>query len=97
MKERTQMDKEGDDMGKKKRTDYTLKGAEGRLIDEVCLADRKWFEEHPNETEYVRPYRKGEYYPSELESMNVVGVRVVKITDSIRARIPITGTTTQAG
>ena len=39
-----------------------------RTIDEAVEADRKYFDEHPNEDEYIREFVPGEFGKAELVS-----------------------------
>jgi hypothetical protein len=45
----------------------------GALIDRVGDMDRAYFEEHPGETEYHRPYVPGEMWPA-VDDTAVFGV-----------------------
>jgi hypothetical protein len=35
-------------------------------VDEVVIADRKWFDEHPDEDSYIREFVPGEFGKAEL-------------------------------
>ncbi len=63
------------------------------LLDQVSETDRKWFEDHPEATEYTRPYVEGEIHPNVFPVMSGVCdkpmVRVVKVAPGVRARIPL--------
>lgn len=63
------------------------------LIDQVSETDRKWFEQHPEATEYTRPYIDGEIQPGVFPVMSgpcdKPMVKVVKLSDGVRARIPL--------
>jgi hypothetical protein len=37
-----------------------------RTVDEAVEADRKYFDEHPNEDEYIREFTPGEFGAAEL-------------------------------
>ena len=39
-----------------------------RTVDEAVEADRKYFDEHPNEEEYIREFVPGEFGKAELVS-----------------------------
>jgi hypothetical protein len=59
----------------------------GRLVDKVMDRDREYFEQHPGETEYLRPYVPGELHP--LEFKDATDVLVTQISPGIRTRQPV--------
>ena len=58
----------------------------GSAIDDACDQDRKFFEEHPSRTNYVRrsiPFKHG------MESLHLVYTHVVQLDPGVRVRIPL--------
>ena len=54
-------------------------------IERASELDRVYFEQHPGETEYVRPIVPGEF-PPEVDANNVM---VTQVTPGIRVRVPV--------
>ncbi len=57
------------------------------IIDEVCDRDRRYFEEHPGEEFFYRPYIPGEFGPNQLQPDGTM-VEVHNLSPGFRARIP---------
>jgi hypothetical protein len=73
-----------------------LTGKLGRLVDEVCAKDRRWFDEHPNATARIRNMVPGEFAPLELTPpagfFYVVQVELIcreKLGTGVRRRQPV--------
>lgn len=61
------------------------------IVDKVCLEDRKWFEEHPDELMRARPYIYGEFYPY-FPDANIVVVLRGKAVQLLGIEIPFSET-----
>jgi hypothetical protein len=75
---------------RKRRTRERPPAAIGRIIDEVCADDRRYFEARPDETERIRPYVDGELWPHFPPLGVYVMIVVQQVAPGVRARIPIT-------
>lgn len=60
-----------------------------KIIDDICEQDRLYFENHPKSNSYVRPYCIGEFYPRVFEQTIIEGVKVLRVSKGVRARIPL--------
>ncbi len=65
------------------------------LTDLVCDRDRRWFEAHPGETEYVRAYVPGEIAPDVIAACQLTHgpdlapgalITVVQLAPGVRTR-----------
>ncbi len=61
----------------------------GRIIDEVCAADRRYFEDHPHKNERLRPYVDGEIWPEQPPQGTALMILVQHIAPGVRCRVPI--------
>lgn len=63
----------------------------GRALDTMTDNDRAYFEEHPDQTEYVRPFVPFEFPPEVLDPVPFGYQRMVivrKLGEGLRARQP---------
>lgn len=56
------------------------------IVDQVCIADRQYFELHPWESEYIRQVVPGELWP--LNEGVYTHIRVTRISSDCRTRTP---------
>ena len=72
-------------MGEKK--EILMKEPFGTAVDDACDLDRKFFEEHPTRTNYVRksvPFEHG------MEALHLVYTHVVQFEPGVRVRVALT-------
>ncbi len=58
-----------------------------RIVDAVCERDREYFEAHPGETSYARPYIPGEFHPGPPLPQDAM-VEVCYLGPGLRSRRP---------
>lgn len=73
------------------RPEVVLGGPEGDLVDRVCVADERYFREHPGVTQFDRPHVPGEFAPfdSDLSVSEFPWVTVTRIGPGVRTRVPV--------